>query len=281
MAVVTSVYILKTWTMSDLNKAGREEWLRGDKPDAEADDFALHAARGREELASEAEAKELMDELDGLFAARFGKAEEANDTGAAAGAKETASQGNGQARIRKLKRLYAVAAAILLLVAAGSWWITQTPAYNAEVVFADAFTPYPNDLVERTMGGADAPADAPLKEALLAYDRGEFAAAATAFEGYFLAPPTGTAPATAPKIQLYYGISLLGAGRAATAIPVLDALRNDPANGPPATWYHALALLREDQAETARTALTKISKDNTSPFQQQALKLLPRLPSSH
>jgi len=278
MVVVTSVYILKKWTMSDLNKTGREEWLRGKKPAANADDFTRHAARGREELASETEAKELITELDGLFAARFGEVAKHNDEGAAAGAKEAASQGGGQARIRKLERLYVVAAAILLLVAAGSWWITQTPTYNADVVFADAFTPYPNDLIERTMGGEDAPADNPLNDALLAYDRGEFGAAATAFEGYFLAPPTGTAPATAPKTQLYYGISLLGAGRAATAIPVLAALRNDPANGPPATWYHALALLRDGQTKTAHASLIAISQDNTSPFQQQALKLLPRIP---
>jgi len=266
--------------MSDQNKNGREDWLRGDKPTADADDFARHAARGREELASEAEAKELMAELDGLFAARFGEAAGANNEGGAAGAKEAASPKKGQARIRKLERLYAVAAAILLLVGVGSWWITQTPAYNANVVFAEVFSPYANDLSGRTMGGDEVLTDDPLAGALLAYDRGDFAEAATAFEGYFLAPPTDTAPATAPKIQLYYGISLLGAGRVVTAIPVLEALRNNPNTGPPATWYHALALLRDGQTLAAHTELTAISQDNNSPFQQQALKLLPRLPSS-
>lgn len=278
MAVVTSVFILKNRTMSDLNKNGRQEWLRGDQPDEGADEFARHAARGRAELPSEADARELMEELDGFFAARFGTAAEAEAGGAAAGAKEVASQEQGYARIRKLRRLYAVAAAILLLVAAGSWWITRAPAYDATLVFAEVFSPYGNDLGGRTMGGADAPPANPLAEALLAYDRRDFAAAATAFEGYFLAPPTGTAPAAAPKIQLYYGISLLGAGRVATALTVLDALRSDPTNGPPARWYHALALLRDGQTAAARTALTTVSANPNSPFQRQAIELLPRLP---
>ncbi|WP_020568519.1 tetratricopeptide repeat protein [Neolewinella persica] len=272
--------------MSNPNKQDREGWLRGDEPDAQADEFARHAAQGRKELGSEAEASDLLNELDGLLAERFGGTEvgkqatspTSSQGGGGAGAAEEAKS-KPPASVRRLRRLYAAAAAILLLVAAGSWWLTQTVTYDANEVFAETFTPYANELSGRTMGDETTTIGGQLGEALLAYDRRDYPAAVSAFEAHFLAPPTSIAPATAPQIQLYYGISLLGAGQPKTALPVLDALRTNATYGDPAEWYHALALLRDGQTAAARSSLQNIVKDTNSAFRAKATALLPSFPS--
>ncbi|MFK8161363.1 MAG: tol-pal system YbgF family protein [Lewinella sp.] len=274
--------------MSNPNKQDRDGWLRGDEPDAQADEFARHAAQGRKELGSEAEAQDLLNELDGLLAERFGTPEVGKQVtnpapaagGAAAGAKEEV-RSKPPAKVRRLGRLYAAAAAILLLIAAGSWWLTQTTAYDANEVFAETFTPYANDLSGRTMGDDTTTIGGQLGEALLAYDRRDYPAAVSAFEAHFLAPPTSIAPATAPQIQFYYGVSLLAGGQPQTALPVLDALRTDATYGDPADWYHALALLRDGQTAAVRSSLQDIINDTNSPFQAKATALLSSLPSEH
>lgn len=261
--------------MSNPNKQDREGWLRGEEPGAQADEFARHAAQGRKELTSEAEARELLSELDGLLATRFG---DPAQVGAAAGA-EKVVESRPPAKIRRLGRWYAAAAAILLLLAAGSWWATHQHTYDSDAVFADAFSPYANELSGRTMGDdTTTRIGGSLGEALLAYDRREYPAAVAAFEAHFLAPPTSIAPATAPQLQLYYGISLLGANQAETALPVLAALQKNAAYGAAASWYHALALLAIDQTATTRTALQEIANDQSSPFHDQAKNLLEKIP---
>lgn len=274
--------------MSNPNKQDREGWLRGEEPDAQADEFARHAAQGRKELSSEAEAQDLLNELDGLLAERFGAADTGKNLtppaaaqgGAAAGAAEEV-RSRPPAKVRRLGRLYAAAAAILLLIAAGSWWLTQATPYDAGAVFAESFSPYANELSGRTMGDDTTALGGRLGEALLAYDRRDYPAAVTAFEDHFLAPPTSVAPATAPQIQLYYGISLLGADQAQTAISVLEALRSHPTYGDPANWYYALALLRNGQTTAARAALQNIAEDTNSPFRTRATAVLPSLPFEH
>ncbi|MEO0734095.1 MAG: hypothetical protein AAFZ52_14765 [Bacteroidota bacterium] len=242
----------------------RQRWLRGEPPGDGADDFARQAARGREELGSEAEAQELLGELDSLFEERFAgtRAQE----GAAAGAKSVA-------KVRSLRQYYAIAASLLLLVATGYWWATRQPVFDAEATYAAAFSPYANELSGRTMGEVD-PADtlAPtLRAALLAYDRREYATAADSFAVQLI-----QAPAAAPT--LYYGISLLAAGRTADARKVLAPLRTDANYGDPARWYHALALVRQPDLTAARDALNAIATDETSRFRTQAANLLTTLP---
>jgi hypothetical protein len=275
-----------------MSNPNRQGWLKGNEPLKEEDDFARHAARGRQELGSEAEARELMNELDGMFAARFGAPETATESrsesldslseisGSAAGAKEVPLKGKEGAKVRHLGKYFAAAAAILLLIAAGSWWISQQNAVSPEQLYAEAFTPYANDLSERTMGGGEPATATDLDEALLAYDRRNYAAAAEGFGRYLAAPPTSPAPAAEPeKIQLYYGISLLANNQPEAAITELEALMNDPATGPPAAWYRALAQLRLGRGAEARAALTAVAEDKNSAFRNKAVALLRSIPS--
>lgn len=269
MAVVTFVLISKKWLMSDPSKQDRDRWVRGETAPEGADDFARYADRGRQELGSESEAAELLAELDASIANRFGVAE---DVGAAAGAKKVEKSGGG-ATVRRLRRLYAVAAAILLLVAAGFWWITNQQTTDNEALYAEAFSPYANELSDRTMGGSDGPsatADEQLEVASLAYDRRDYAAAATAFAAYL-----NNAPASAPEsAKLYYGISLLGAGKAGEAIPLLQQLSANANYADAASWYLALAQLRDGQIIAARQGLEKLAAQKSSPFAKRAKDLL-------
>jgi len=272
--------------MSNQNRKDRERWIRGE-PSPEKDDFGRSADRGREELSSAAEARELMQELDLAFTRKIGGLEkgEGNSVGSVGGADAGSTEGsksNGQGTtVRRLSRLYAVAAAILLLVAAGSWWISTQQTMSNEALFVETFTPYPNELSSRAMGGEDAPA--PLSEKLaaasLAYDRRDYAAAATAFADYRSLAPAGSAElaevSAATTTDLYYGISLLGANKAREAIPVFDRLiAGAPGYRDTASWYRALALLRDEQTEAARQALNDIANLPSSPFAPRANKLL-------
>ena len=260
--------------MSEQTDKNREDWVRGRRPDASGDEFARRAARGREELAGPEEARDLLAELDGMIGERFADpTANATDAAAAAGAKQETNSG-GTATLRRLPRLYAVAAALLLLVALGWWWSQRQPTFDPEAVYAAAFEPYANDLTDRRMGDDDPatdPAGRTLAAASLNYDRGDYAGAADSFARVLNLEP---APAP-PVVRLYYGISLLAADRAQTAAPILEALRNDPEYGNPATWYLALAWLRQGQISDARTTLNAIPAD--SPFRSRADRLLEQL----
>jgi hypothetical protein len=151
----------------------------------------------------------------------------------------------------------------------------QPRAFDAETVYASAFEPYANDLGGRAMGGNEPGGSVmgrTLAAASLAYDRRDYAAAADSF-----ALQLSTAPAAAAT-SFYYGLSLLGANRNQQAIDVLSPLVNDAEYGPAANWYRALALLRSKQLPAAKTALSGIANNESSPFKSAAEKLLQRLP---
>lgn len=252
--------------MSEPSSDDRRDWIRNQKPGEEADDFARMAARGREELGSEEEAHDLLNELDGLLAQRFGATE--NKAGADAGAKEMGSK-QGGAKVRSLRTWYAAAATILLLLAAGYWWTMRSPDFNAETAYAEAFSPYANELSGRSMGNTTPidTMDATLAAALLAYDRRDYGTAADSFAVY-LRP----APAAAPS--LYYGISLLADEQPNAALNILSELQSDPNYGDPARWYAALAQLRKGDVTAARSSLAAIANNNNSLFQTKAQTLL-------
>ncbi len=256
--------------MSDQKDHGRKAWVRGDVPQDPNDEFAKHAARGRQELGTEQEAQDLLNELDGLLTERFGAV-------ANAGAMPERKEQSSPAKVRRLPRLYAIAAALLLLVAAGWWWSQRktSSGFDAEAVYASVFEPYANDLGGRAMGGdePDSPAvNQMLAAAVLAYDRRDFAAAADAFARY-----QTTAPASAP-VSLYHGISLLAAGEPVAASKILQGVSDDTTYAAPAAWYNALALLRAGDNAAAKVALQAIADNDSSPFRKLAQQLLPDIP---
>ncbi|MTB53741.1 hypothetical protein [Lewinella sp. W8] len=256
--------------MAQPDNPKRDEWLRGEFPgDAARDPFGESAARGRRELDSPEEAADLLAGIEARLEAVYGK--------------PAVRKKDAPARVRSLGRWYAAAAAILLLVVAGIWWINQPATFDAETVFAETFTPYANDLSGRTMGGdeADSLTNEALQAALLAYDRRDYPAAAAAFGVYRTALPDNSAPASAPNpsaISLYYGISLLGTDEAETAAEVLEPLTDDATYGLPAKWYLALAYLRAERTDDSKNILQPLSRRNDTPFARKAADLLKTLP---
>jgi len=96
---------------------------------------------------------------------------------------------------RNLRRLYGIAAAVLVLLVAG-WFIMQPRGYDSPGALAmDTFEPYTNI----TQGGVRGESD-PATAAFAAYDAGRYAAAAEALAAL---------PATATN-KFYLGQSLLG-----------------------------------------------------------------------
>jgi hypothetical protein len=259
--------------MAQPDNPRRDEWLRGDIPDdAGRDPFGESAARGRRELESPEVAAELLAGIEARLEATYG--------GASTGAPPAKA---GKAKVRSLGKWYAMAAALLLLVVLGAWWINQSTAFDAETVYAESFTPYANDLSDRTMGGetVDSLRNEALQTALLAYDRRDYPAAAAAFVAYRTAVPEGPAPASSPNsaaISLYHGISLLGAEEAEEAASVLEPITQDTTYGLPAKWYLALAYLRAEQFENCREILEPLSRRNDTPFANKAADLLKTLP---
>lgn len=273
MDVVISEIRLNQWRMAQPDNPRRDAWLRGEFPeDANRDPFGESAARGRRELDSPEEAAEFLAGIEARLEATYG------------GSKvEASTPPKPKAKVRSLGKWYATAAAILLLVVAGIWWINQPTAFDAETIYAETFSPYANDLSERTMGGNDNDSltNAALQTALLAYDRRDYAAAAAAFSAYRTAPPVLPAPASAPSpaaISLYHGISLLAADEAVAATAQLEPILEDPTYGLPARWYLALAYLRAEQTEDCKNILEPLARRTDTPFAQQAAELLKTLP---
>lgn len=266
--------------MSDQTDHGRKAWVRGDAPNDPKDEFARHAARGRQEIGSTKEAEDLLNELDNMLSERYGSegTDAGNNLESLRGAKESQEQSRS-AKIRRLPRLYAIAATFLLLLAAGWWWSQQHSVFDAETVYASAFEPYANDLGGRVMGGNEPDSlllNRSLAAASLAYDRREFAAAADSFALY-----RSTAPASAPNapaVALYHGISLLASNRTIEARSVLQTISEDTTYGNPAKWYLALTFLRSGDNMAAKAALQAIANNESSPFQAAAQKLLTDIP---
>lgn len=164
---------------------------------------------------------------------------------------------------RNLRRLYGIAAAVLVLLVAG-WFIMQPRGYDSPGALAmDTFEPYTNI----TQGGVRGESD-PATAAFAAYDAGRYAAAAEALAAL---------PATATN-KFYLGQSLLGQERYAdAAVQFEDVRRADFGLAREAEYFLALARLGEGKAELARQLLTTISTAADHPSRAEATELLAKM----
>lgn len=162
---------------------------------------------------------------------------------------------------RNLRQLYAIAAAVLVLLLAG-WYILRPTTYDSPEALAMAtFEPYQN-IVPGTVRGGDTD---PAADAYAAYDAGRFAAAATALRAL---------PAT-PVNRFYLGQSLMADGDFTAAATEFAELRTaDFGLAPEATYYLALARIGEGRLQEAREILTKISIDPDHLMNEDARTLL-------
>lgn len=162
---------------------------------------------------------------------------------------------------RNLRQLYAIAAAVLLLLLAG-WFVLQPRGYESPAALAMAtFEPYENITPGGVRGGEQDPNAA----AFSAYDAGDYAAAATALREL---PPTAVN-------RFYLGQSLLATREYAAAATEFDNVRQAEFGlSQDAAYYLALARLGEGKTSAARTILAGISTQTNHPMYEKAKALL-------
>lgn len=173
------------------------------------------------------------------------------------------------ARIRRFpRRLLAVAAAALLLLVAGLWYMGG-PGDRTDDYLSDYFEPYPNRAVNLTRGTPD---DLRTR-AFSAYEAGEFSAALQAMEELQLNGPDDV-------LDFYRANALLAMGRAAEARPLLDRLTESPDFPLPeqARWYAALAALATEDFADARRRLERLTDSPQAFNRDQALRILEAIP---
>lgn len=161
------------------------------------------------------------------------------------------------------KNVLAVAAAILLLLAAG-WFILRSGGseFNAPAAYAANFEPYRNIAVQLTRG-AETPT--PEELAYTAYENGKWAAAEQLIDEL---------PASEVN-SFYLAQTYLKQGKFSEAVALLEILRkNDGFALHYATeWYLAMAYLGQGETTKALPLLKQISTTQGHPFAQQAEKL--------
>jgi len=164
-------------------------------------------------------------------------------------------------RSKSQRFLYGIAAAVLLLLAAG-WFILQPKGYDSPTALAMAsYVPYENITAGTVRGGNSDPATI----AFAAYDAGRFTEAAQAFTDL---PPTAVN-------KFYLAQSLLASEQfPAAAAQLTDLTKAEFGLQQESGYYLALARLGEGETEQAKQLLTEISRANDHPMQEQASKLL-------
>jgi len=159
----------------------------------------------------------------------------------------------------------AAAASVALLLALGWWW--QQPA-SQQALYDQYYSPAIG--LPTTLGISD---DPQFVEGMISYKLGEYAAALEnwrAIQGEKAANDT---------LQFYQGMAHLAIGEAATALEKLQPLAEpstESAWQSQATWYAALAWLKQGEAEKARPLLQRLN-ESTNPFAEKSGQLLEEL----
>ena len=163
---------------------------------------------------------------------------------------------------------YAAAASVLLLVAAFFVLRPGTPD-NAALAMAN-FEPYANLAMPITKGGSS---QADRAAAYIAYERGDFPAAETAFRAY------DSAPAEEAADRFYLAQTLLAQEKFSEASPIFTELaaNRDFQLRQESEYYGALSQLGLGERDRARIALERISADANHEMYTEAVRLLDEL----
>lgn len=109
------------------------------------------------------------------------------------------------------------------------------------------------------------PEDTDWTDAIQAYENGDYAQAVEGLEVFLSRNPEHT------DGLFYMGLSLLETGQESRAADLLDQVRiNDPSYYPDATWYLALARVKEGDTQEARMLMTELANGQDEFYREKA-----------
>jgi tetratricopeptide (TPR) repeat protein len=171
-----------------------------------------------------------------------------------------------------LGRKWALAAGLLMLVSAATWYflINETP--KTDSIYASNFRPYPNyghPIVREDVHKND------LDKAFAFYENGNYKEAITYFEKTNTPLKTGDTPQY--NALFYQANAYLAINETEKAVKIFEQINatNDPDWQPKAEWYLALALSKT-QKDKAKLLFEKIKNTPNHQFQKQAAAVLAR-----
>jgi hypothetical protein len=217
------------------------------------------------ELAAElnaAEGEELRIEVENARAARMAVF--------AAGAREDLAELHRRettpAKVRRFPRWWTIAAAVLLLAMAVTWWLLPLDEANGR--YADYL--YDDPGLPVVMGTMD---DPDFAEAMTRFKQEDYRLAAADFRAL------AEGQIANDTISYYYGISTLLAGEPAAAVTPLETVARDEMSlfREKAEWMLTLAYLEAERVAEAREVLTDIRDRPGHRFHERASELIGEL----
>ena len=182
---------------------------------------------------------------------------------------------NRTATVRWLSPLKNVASiAALIAISLGGWWVFQQNQSTLEQLFAQHFTTYENDVTLSLRSNNDRPTEYaietnPLHLALMAYDEQNFAQSITLLQARLAErPQDGTA-------AFYLGLSYLETNELEKAADYLVQAKDRSARyREAATWYLALAQLKMENVDTAKSLLQELLQAKDEFYAKRATALI-------
>ena len=167
------------------------------------------------------------------------------------------------AKVRPMWYRYAVAAVIVLLIAAGIWYVLQPK--NNEQLFAAYYQPYEISLTDRGEGNLEK-----IKKAEDAYLNKDYATALDLLEGLINEQEYNS------QLHLATGIAYLEENKFEKAIGQFNIIieKKDVFLKDQAVWYSALTLLKCNKEKEAETFLELLAGDEGADKHSDAKKLL-------
>ena len=164
-----------------------------------------------------------------------------------------------------------IAAAISAVLIIASVFMMRSSSPDGTVLYAEYFKPYPNVFSPSLRGDADT--ITPVKEAFNAYNAGSYTRAALHFKK-LLSTPDKT---DSDNAKLYLANCYLALDSIQEAKDILTTVDGQSHVYDQARWYLALAHLKEDNTDLARTILHELAQRSSGSYPDQASAILKKL----
>ncbi len=168
-------------------------------------------------------------------------------------------------RISYFNRIAAAAVFLLMMAAGWMYWNNQQP----ERLYQAYHEPYANEALIATRSSAERPESKQLQKALSLQKAGDYQASIAKLRELLDAQPAH------PLGSMMLGVAYLEEGQTEKAKELLMTVRiNHELYYEEASWYLALAYLKDDQPSAARPILEELSRQEVGLYRDRAISLL-------